>query len=155
MGHWQGPLKVPPGSVTLCIGLGTLRDELLTEVLVRVLRSAGLDARHLSLGDLEGGPPPGADPRSIANVFVVSTDLPEQWERVLALAGELHRRFEGATRLAVLLGEAADESLQRRVDDAMDGVALSFEDAAQRAQQGVAEAAADGRRARRPPTLSR
>jgi predicted PurR-regulated permease PerM len=156
MGRWQGPLKVPAGSVTLCIGLGNLRDELFTEVLVRVLRSAGLDGRHLSLADVEGGPPPGADPRSIAAACIVSTDLARHEDQVLALVAELGRRFPAAARIAVLLGEAVDEAAQRRVADAVEGVSLSFEDAGQRVQQVTAAAdATTGAGPGRPPILSR
>ncbi|HEX4509740.1 MAG TPA: AI-2E family transporter [Burkholderiaceae bacterium] len=142
-GRWQGPLKVPAGSVTLCVGLGGLRDELLTEVLVRVLRVAGLDARHLSLADFEGDPPPGADPRSVATLCIVSADPGEHAEGALPLAEQANRRFPSAVRLAVLLGGPPEPALRRRLEAAVDAVALSFEDASQRVQQVVDDVSGD------------
>lgn len=50
LGRWQGSLNVPARSVVLCAGLGADRDELLTELLVRTLRAAQLDARSVILG---------------------------------------------------------------------------------------------------------
>jgi hypothetical protein len=43
-------------------------DELLTELLTRALRDAGLDARHVSLSDTE--PAPEARPEAVARVFL-------------------------------------------------------------------------------------
>ena len=52
-GKFQGPLAVPPGSVMLCVGLGSMADDLATELLVRILREQKIDARHLSIEDLD------------------------------------------------------------------------------------------------------
>jgi predicted PurR-regulated permease PerM len=71
-GVWQGPVSVPPGSVMVCIGMGSLPDDLAAELLVRILRSHKLDARHFSAGELGTGLPPGADPSSVAIVYLVS-----------------------------------------------------------------------------------
>jgi hypothetical protein len=49
LGPWQGSLDVPERSVILCAGLAAERDELLTELLVRSLRAAHLDARSVIL----------------------------------------------------------------------------------------------------------
>jgi hypothetical protein len=48
-GRWQGSLDVPIGSIVLCAGLATERDDLVSELLVRALREAGTDARGLPL----------------------------------------------------------------------------------------------------------
>src|SRR5579859_3582008 len=48
-GRWQGPLIVPPGSVVLCLGLGSVANDLATELLTRILRDLHIDARHLSM----------------------------------------------------------------------------------------------------------
>ena len=59
VGPWQGSLDVPPRSVVLCAGLANEQDELLTELLVRALRHAHIDARsvamHPEARDPEGG----------------------------------------------------------------------------------------------------
>lgn len=49
LGRWQGSLDVPSGSIVLCAGLATERDELVGELLARALREAGVDARSLPL----------------------------------------------------------------------------------------------------------
>src|ERR1019366_7874063 len=51
-GPFQGPLTVPPGTMMLCVGLGSTADDLATELLVRILRDQKVDARHLSIEDL-------------------------------------------------------------------------------------------------------
>jgi predicted PurR-regulated permease PerM len=49
LGRWQGSLDVPSGSIVLCAGLATERDDLVSELLVRALREAGADARGMPL----------------------------------------------------------------------------------------------------------
>jgi predicted PurR-regulated permease PerM len=49
LGRWQGSLDVPSGSIVLCAGLATERDDLVSELLARALREAAIDARSLSL----------------------------------------------------------------------------------------------------------
>jgi hypothetical protein len=71
-GRWQGPLTVPPGSVILCVGLGSMSDELATELLVRILRDQKIDARHLSLEDMRGVAPPQNAVELVAMVYLVS-----------------------------------------------------------------------------------
>ena len=52
-GRWQGPLAVPAGSVMVCVSLGSMADDLAAELLVRILREQKIDARHMSIEDLE------------------------------------------------------------------------------------------------------
>ena len=54
---------MPPGSIMLCLSMGSMSDDLATELLVRILRDKQLDARHVSLEDLKA-PPPEAVPGS-------------------------------------------------------------------------------------------
>jgi len=49
LGRWQGSLDVPLGSIDLCAGLQTERDDLVAELLARALREAGMDARSVLL----------------------------------------------------------------------------------------------------------
>ena len=124
-GQWQGPLVVPPGSVALCIGLGSMRDDLVTELLVRILRTQDIDARHLSLEDLAKGPPPGSSADSIAMLFVVSAYPDEEWQRAAGVLPDLRERFVNAVFVGLLPeGEFA------AADEAMDLVVHSFEEAA-------------------------
>jgi len=114
-GRWQGPLAVPPGSVMLCVGLGSIPDDLATELLVRILRDQKLDARHLSVDDLQQLPPPEAAPGSVSMVYLVSAFPSSERLRAESAAAEIRRRFPGAFLVTVFLpglllqaGPAAD-----------------------------------------------
>jgi predicted PurR-regulated permease PerM len=101
-GRWQGPLVVPAGSVMVCVGLGSMADDLATELLVRILRDQKIDARHMSLEDLATAPPPeAADAVSI--VYIVSAFPSEERARGDATAAEMRRRFPRACIVAVFL----------------------------------------------------
>lgn len=101
-GRWQGPLTVPPGSVMLCVGLGSMADDLATELLVRILRDRKIDARHMSLEDLDAVPPPNAAD-AVAIVYVVSAFPSEERGRGEATAQEMRRRFPQACIVSVFL----------------------------------------------------
>jgi predicted PurR-regulated permease PerM len=101
-GRWQGPLTVPAGSVMVCVGLGSIADDLATELLVRILRDQKIDARHMSLEDLGEAPPPeAADAVSI--VYVVSAFPSEERSRGGATTEEMRRRFPRACIVSVFL----------------------------------------------------
>jgi len=102
-GRWQGPLIVPPGSVMLCVGLGSIRDDLATELLVRILRDQKIDARHLSLDDLHSVPPPDASPGSVSMVYLVSASPGAERNRADSAAQEMRRRFPSACLVTVFL----------------------------------------------------
>jgi hypothetical protein len=101
-GRWQGPLVVPPGSVMVCVGLGSMADDLATELLVRILRDQKIDARHMSLEDLSTAPPPEAKD-AVAMVYVVSAFPSEERSRGDATAEEMRRRFPRACIVTVFL----------------------------------------------------
>ena len=125
MGKWQGPLAVAPGTVVLAIGLGSMRDDLVTELLVRILRTQDIDARHISLQDFGDGPPPGATADGVAMLFVVSANPVEEWALIAERLPLLRERFASAAFVALLAdGEFAP------ADEAMDLVVHSFEEAA-------------------------
>ncbi|MGY4148510.1 putative PurR-regulated permease PerM [Variovorax sp. PvP013_2] len=69
LGRWQGELDVPTGSIVLCVSSGSDRDELLTELLVRALSDADIDARSVSMEEL---PDPSRDDKArlVGTVFV-------------------------------------------------------------------------------------
>jgi predicted PurR-regulated permease PerM len=101
-GRWQGPLTVPPGSVMLCLGLGSMSDELATELLVRILRKQKIDARHLSLDDLSAVPPPNAA-EAVSMVYVVSAFPSEERQRGEEAVAEMRRRLPNACIVVVYL----------------------------------------------------
>jgi predicted PurR-regulated permease PerM len=102
-GRWQGPLSVPPNSITLCVGLATPVDELATEVLVRVLRHQNIDARHLTVEELRDAPPPGASLDSIAMIYLVCAFRSEDREHAGPVLAALRERFPGVWICALLI----------------------------------------------------
>src|ERR1700723_2196759 len=101
-GQWQGPLVVPAGSVVVCVGLGSMGDDLATELLVRILRDQKIDARHMSLEDLSAVPPPGAAD-AVSIVYVVSAYPSEERGRGEGTAEEMRKRFPLACIVGLLL----------------------------------------------------
>jgi predicted PurR-regulated permease PerM len=130
-GQWQGPLEVAPGSIMLCIGLGTIADELATELLVRILRDRKIDARHLSIGDLAAVPPPKSSPESVSMAFIVSAFPSEERAQGLTVAEELRRRFPKACLATVYLpGMRSQPDVPGSVPK-VDRAATSFTEAVQ------------------------
>jgi predicted PurR-regulated permease PerM len=101
-GRWQGPLVVPAGSVIVCVGLGSIADDLATELLVRILRDQKIDARHMALEDLDAEPPANAA-EAVSMVYVVSAFPSEERSRGDSAAERMRRRFPKACIVAVFL----------------------------------------------------
>jgi predicted PurR-regulated permease PerM len=92
-GRWQGPLRVRAGSVVICLGLGSSADDLVAELLARLLLSQKIDARHFSPGELAAGLPPGADPDGVSVVYLVSAFPSPERERADSLGRHAHEMF--------------------------------------------------------------
>ncbi|RUL77666.1 AI-2E family transporter [Dyella choica] len=133
-GRWQGPLAVAPGSIVLCLGSGVREDDLITEILVRVLRDVHIDARHVSIRDIEAFQqerPPEATPNAVSMVHVVISDIANEWESGDAVAKEVRQRLAEATIVAVLLPNLLEAPALPDTGPHIDRVAKSFEEAAQ------------------------
>ena len=102
-GPFQGPLSVPPGSVMLCVGLGSTADDLATELLVRILRQQKIDARHLSLEDLEKPAPPEVSTAIVAAVYLVSAFPSEERENAETVVQRLRQQLPNARVVSVFL----------------------------------------------------
>lgn len=100
-GKWQGPLGAPPGSIVICMGLGSAADDLATELLVRLLRIEKIDARHFSPGEIGAGLPPGADPGAVAIVFLVSAFPGPERGRADSIGGKLRELLAQANIVRV------------------------------------------------------
>ncbi len=100
-GKWQGPLGVPRGSLLICMALGSPADDLATELLVRLLRSEGIDARHFSAAEIDAGLPPGADPEGVAIVFLVSAFPSPERECADSISQQLHELLPQANLIRV------------------------------------------------------
>jgi len=101
-GRWQGPVAVPPGSVIVCVSLGSMSDDLAAELLVRILREQKMDARHMSVEDLAAAPPPNAA-EAVSIVYIVSAFPSEERSLGEAAAQKLREEFPNACIVAVFL----------------------------------------------------
>jgi predicted PurR-regulated permease PerM len=98
-GSWQGSPNVPARSVALCMGLDREQDELLTELLVRALRSARVDARSLIVqADKPAGELGNADMVSLLFVTYPDDESLPQWREACKA---LRSRLPQATVAAV------------------------------------------------------
>ena len=130
-GPFQGPLSVPPGSIMLCIGMGSLTDDLATELLVRILREQKVDARHLSIDDLNALPP-DASPGSVSVVYLVSAFPSEERKRGESVADRVRERLPGVRLITVFLpGMLLQASPAIETVPGADKAATSFGHAAQ------------------------
>jgi hypothetical protein len=130
-GPWQGPLAVQPGSVILCLGLGTLPDDFTTELLVRVLRDQKMDARHFSVGDLER-PPPGASADAVSIVCLVSAFPCQEREQGAVVAEQLRTKLPHACIMTVFLpGWAVQAEYAAATPCKAHRAAMSFAEAVQ------------------------
>jgi len=130
-GKWQGPVVVPPGSVMVCLGLGSSADDLTAELLVRVLRDQHLDARHFSVEDADKGPPPGATPGAVAIVFLVSAYPGAEREHSAAVAEGVRLRLPGAFLVNVFLPGVSMQLEAAAQGDGADLTVTSFSEALQ------------------------
>ena len=104
IGRWQGPVAVPAGSILLCLGLGSRADTIAAELLVRALREQGLDARHVSMEDLDAGArPPDANPAAISVAYVVSAFPSAEREHSEQRTARIREFFPNARVVAVFL----------------------------------------------------
>jgi predicted PurR-regulated permease PerM len=126
-GRWQGPLDVPPASIVLGVGLGTTADDLATEILVRILREEKVDARHLSIEDLQA-PPQDAKPESIAMIYIVSAYPCEERNRATSLIEGIRNRLPSVRIITAFFPGMMTESSVDSVP-AADASAHSFAEA--------------------------
>lgn len=131
-GKRQKPLKVADGSVVVCIGLGSMADDLAAELLVRILRDQQLNARHLLLDGIANPPPAGASTQSVAIVYLVSAFPSEEREGADDIALDVRRQFGNPCIVTVFLpGISPQSEFPTRTPGNADKAALSFSDALQ------------------------
>ena len=107
-------------SILLCLGLGSRADTIAAELLVRALREQALDARHVSMEDLDAGSrPPEANPAAIAIVYLVSAYPSAEREHSEQAIGRLREILPNARVVAVFLpGMSIEPGLASHVGNA-------------------------------------
>ncbi|MDB5857363.1 MAG: transporter [Ramlibacter sp.] len=118
LGRWQGAPPLRAAQVVLCAGLGTTRDDVLTQLLVQALRDEGIQAASLSLARTLGAPREGkSDPFSTVFLAYPLEESQDAWQ---AAAKDVRASFPKAMLLTVKLPfeeAVADEAIvQGHVD---------------------------------------
>lgn len=126
-GRWQGSLDVPSRSVVLCAGLPSERDEALSELLVRALREARIDARSTVVDPRD--PTPGPDRPDLISTVILPFPADESLELWLAAVDELHARLPDALLAALRLTDERPTVSTSMVEKHVDIVLRSFEEA--------------------------
>jgi predicted PurR-regulated permease PerM len=127
LGRWQGALDVPAHSIVLCVGLASARDDLLSELLVRALREAGIDARNMSIGAETDSP--GPDKADLVSTVFVNYPVEAVREQWLETVAELREGLPEAMLATVRLPLVDPVLSQAVVEQHVDMVLRSFEEA--------------------------
>jgi hypothetical protein len=141
-GRWQGSLDVPSRSVVLCAGLPAERDEALSELLVRALREAEIDARSTVIDPRDPGP--GPDHADLISSVILPYPVDESLDMWLATVDELHTRLPDALLAALRVADARSTVSMSIVEKHVDIVLRSFEEALAFAAPERTPAKADG-----------
>jgi hypothetical protein len=118
------------GSLVLCIGVGGLGDDLATELLVRILGELHLDARHLTLEDLEASRKRDVDFGEISAICIVSVAPGEEREQGEGIAHEIRATLPEAFLVALLLPSILADADKSNFAEVVDRLANSFGDVA-------------------------
>jgi predicted PurR-regulated permease PerM len=127
LGRWQGELDVPAHSVTLCVGLASERDDLLSELLVRALREADVDARSFSIiGESEN---PGPDKADLVSTVFITYPVEARLEQWLTAVANLRAGLPEAMLVTIRLPLIEPLPSATLVEKHVDMVLRSFEEA--------------------------
>jgi hypothetical protein len=127
LGRWQGALDVPAHSVVLCVGLASMRDDLLSELLVRALREAGVDARSFSIiADNEN---PGPDTADLVSTVFIAYPVEAMLDQWLATVANLRAGLPESMLVTIRLPLIDAVPSASLVEKQVDMVLRSFEEA--------------------------
>jgi predicted PurR-regulated permease PerM len=127
LGRWQGALDVPPHSVVLCVGLASERDDLLSELLVRSLREADIDARSFSI--IGGGDNTGPGRSDLVSTVFINYPVDAMREQWLAAVANLRAGLPEAMLVAIRQPLLDSPLSSNVVEKEVDMVLRSFEEA--------------------------
>jgi predicted PurR-regulated permease PerM len=127
LGRWQGELDVPAHSVVLCVGLASERDDLLSELLVRALREADVDARSFSIIGDSGNP--GPDRADLVSTVFITYPVEARLEQWLTAVANLRAGLPEAMLVTIRLPLIEALPSATLVEQHVDMVLRSFEEA--------------------------
>ena len=126
-GRWQGSLDVPLRSVVLCAGLPAERDAVLSELLVRSLREADVDARSTTLDAEEQRPDP--EKSELVSTVFLPYPVEEQLDQWMDAADAMRANVPHALLATIRLSIDTSTTSQPLVEQHVDIVLRSFEEA--------------------------
>lgn len=127
LGRWEGELDVPAHSVALCVGLASERDDLLSELLVRALREADVDARSFSIiGESEN---PGPDKADLVSTVFITYPVEARLDQWLTAVANLRAGLPDAMLVTIRLPLIEPLPSASLVEKHVDMVLRSFEEA--------------------------
>ena len=122
----------------LCVGLGSLGDDLAAQILVRILGDLQVDAQLKSVAELQVIDAAAMAALGVCAVCLVSIGPSPERERVVEIAAALRGAVPDAYIVAVLLPGVLERSEAPETADAIDRRARSFQDAALEISERVA-----------------
>ncbi|MEO6896246.1 MAG: AI-2E family transporter [Caldimonas sp.] len=125
-------------SVVLCVALNALGDDLASELLVRILRDAHIDARHLSVGDIQETGLPKLEETHLSTVCLVSLWPDAEQELAVELAASIQRRWPGSSIMAMLWRSLETAPALSTFGEHIERIVTSFEDAVLEISENVA-----------------
>jgi hypothetical protein len=134
-GQWQGSLDVPARSVILCAGLGSDREDFLSELLVRALAEGGADARSGVLNRPEDHP--GDDKARLVSTVILPYPEETAVDAWLDAVAGLRKEMPHACIVVLKLPLDGKAARQAEVEKAADLVVHSFEQARAFVQSGT------------------
>ncbi len=117
-GRWQGMSAVLGARTVLCAGLGSMRDDVLTQLLVQALRDEGIEARNLSLArSTEALDAAGSDQVSTVFVAYPLEESLDSWQTAVKdLRAALPRAMLLTVKLPLEEGAADEAVVQQHID---------------------------------------
>lgn len=113
----------------VCLSLGSIPDELATELLVRILRNQQQDARHFSVQDADVVIPPETTPGAVGIVYLVSAYPGDERDKSDAVAARVRQILPGSLVVNVFLPGLSVTSDSTAQQGASDHAVTSFVEA--------------------------
>lgn len=133
-------------SIVLCVGMGLPGDDLATEILVRILQSLHMDARHLTAEDLHASRYPRAPASAISAVCLVTMMGGDPSDTGVQLSRQVRSEAPDAYVMALLIPGLSEDRTQAELHANVDRMVCSYEQMVRELQARVAGA--------RPPSIS-
>jgi predicted PurR-regulated permease PerM len=138
IGTTQGSFDVPAGTIVLAIGAGSDGDELAAEILVRILRKQNIDARHITLTELQGSPPEDLKPGIVALFCLVSIEPLKEQLQIEAALHFLQQRLVQVRQEVLIIDNPFERQQVRDLQSTIPHhVSHSFEEAVQACQRAL------------------